>query len=299
MSMVIVGSLAFDTIETPLDRRERIVGGSCTYAALAASLFTQPAIVAAVGQDFPEEMIALFREKGVDVEGIQVEAGKTFHWEGRYGTDPNQRTTIKTELNVFQNFKPRLLPAYRKADIVFLGNIDPDLQVDILNQVEKPRLVAMDSMNLWINTKPEALHDVMSRVDIFFANDEEVKMLAGKNNLITAGRMLLDKGLSLVVIKKGEHGAVLITKEFMFGIPAYPSEKVFDPTGAGDSFGGAFLGYLDKVGTFEESDIRKAAAIGTVAASFVIEDFGMEPFRSLSVEDLEERLSFFKKFVSF
>lgn len=299
MSMVIVGSLAFDTIETPRDRRERIVGGSCTYAALAASLYTRPAIVAAVGRDFPEEMIAFFKEKGVDVDGIRIEDGKTFHWEGRYGKDPNQRTTIKTELNVFQNFKPRLLPAYRKADIVFLGNIDPDLQVDILNQVEDPRLVAMDSMNLWIQTKPEALHEVMRRVDVFFANDEEVKMLAGENNLITAGRALLDKGLSLAVIKKGEHGALLMTKDFMFGIPAFPSEKVLDPTGAGDSFGGAFLGYLDKVGRFEETDIRKAAAVGTVAASFAIEDFGMEPFRSLTVESLEERLSFFKKFVSF
>lgn len=299
MSLVIVGSVAFDTIETPKSRRERIVGGSCSYSSLAASFFTNPKIVAVVGEDFPSEVIEFFKAKGVDTQGLEIKSGKSFHWEGRYGNDPNIRTTIRTELNVFKDFKPQLLPEYRRADIIFLGNIDPDLQEDILAQAQNPRLTAMDSMNLWIENKPESLLRILKKIDVFFANDEEIKMLAQDLNLIRAGKKLLEHGPSLIVIKKGEHGALLIGKDYVFGVLAYPCEEVVDPTGAGDSYGGGFLGYLDKVQSFTEKDIRKAAVFGSVMASFAIEDFGIERFKSLSIQEIEKRFSDFKKLVSF
>lgn len=299
MSLVIVGSLAFDTIETPETRKERIVGGSCAYSVLAASYFTDPKIVAVVGTDFPAGIIDLFKNRGVDTRGLKVEKGKTFHWEGRYGDDPNQRTTIKTELNVFQNFKPELLPEYRSAGTVFLGNIDPDIQDYIRLQLDEPKLVAMDTINLWINIKRDALLKVLTDVDMFFANDEEVRMLAGENNLITAGKKLMEMGPSIMIIKKGEHGVLLLTEDFVFGAPAFPSENVVDPTGAGDSFGGGFLGYLDKEQSFDEKHLRRAAIYGSVMASFTIDKFGIEGLKSLSLDRIEQRFSDFSKLVSF
>ena len=300
MSLVIVGSVAFDTLETPHGRREKIVGGSCTYCSLAASFFTQPKIVAVVGEDFPEETIELFKSRGIDVRGLEIKSGKTFHWEALYGDDPNQRTTIKTELNVFEDFSPQLPPDYTEAEIVFLANIDPDLQEDILSQVKHPKLVAMDTMNLWIKTKPASLLRVLEKVNLYFANDEEIKMLAKEPNLIKAGKKLLERGPSFIVIKKGEHGALVLGKDSIFGVLAYPCEKVIDPTGAGDSFAGGFLGYLDKIKAFDnEGEIRKASVYGSVLASFTIEDFGINRFKSLSLEDIEKRFSQFKKLVSF
>jgi len=300
MSLVIVGSVAFDTLETPHGRREKIVGGSCTYCSLAASFFTQPKIVAVVGEDFPEETIELFKSRGIDVRGLEIKSGKTFLWEARYGDDPNQRTTIKTELNVFEDFSPQLPPDYTEAEIVFLANIDPDLQGDILSQVKHQKLVAMDTMNLWIKTKPAPLLRVLEEVNVYFANDEEIKMLAKESNLIKAGKKLLERGPSIIVIKKGEHGALILGKDSIFGVLAYPCEKVIDPTGAGDSFAGGFLGYLDKIKAFDdEGEIRKASVYGSVLASFTIEDFGINRYKSLSLEDIEKRFSQFKKLVSF
>lgn len=299
MSLVVVGSLAFDTIETPHGRRERIVGGSCAYFALAASFFTQPKIVAAVGEDFPQETVRMFQEKGIDIQGLRIEKGKTFHWEARYGDDPNQRTTIKTELNVFQNFSPELPPEYQEADLVFLANIDPDLQDDILAQVKRPKLVAMDTINLWIQSKPASLLRVLGKVDVFFANEEEVKMLTEEVNLIKAGKEILRRGPSLAAIKKGEHGALVMGKDFIFSVLAHPCEEVIDATGAGDSFGGGFMGYLDMVNSTSEKEIRKAAVYGSVLASFTIEDFGIERLRSLTLPEIEDRFLEFKKLVSF
>jgi sugar/nucleoside kinase (ribokinase family) len=299
MSLVIVGTFNLDTIETPQERRERIVGGSGTYCCLAASFFTTPRIVGVVGEDFPKDTLELFNTRRIDTEGLLVKPGKTFFWEGRYEDDPNKRTTIATEVNILKGFRPQLPDHYRDVDILFLANIDPDLQEDILAQVKSPRLVAMDTMNYWIQTRSESLLNVLEKVDVFFANDEEVRMLTGELNLITAGKRLLEKGPKLVVIKKGEHGAFLLSKDFVFAMPAYPSETVVDPTGAGDSFGGGFLGHLDRADSYVERDIRRAAVYGSVMASFTIEEFGIDRLRSLSSDEIESRFTEFKKLVSF
>jgi sugar/nucleoside kinase (ribokinase family) len=299
MSLVIVGTFNLDTIETPQERRERIVGGSGTYCCLAASFYTAPGIVGVVGEDFPRDTLELFKARGIDTEGLLVKPGKTFFWEGRYEDDPNKRTTIATEVNILKGFRPQVPEHYTDADILFLANIDPDLQEDILVQMKKPRLVAMDTMNYWIQTRSESLLNVLKKVDVFFANDEEVRMLTDELNLITAGRRLLEKGPSLMVIKKGEHGALLLTEDFIFVVPAYPSETVVDPTGAGDSFGGGFLGHLDKTESYSEVDIRRAAVYGSVLASFTIEKFGIDRLRTLTWNEIDRRFAEFQELVSF
>jgi len=299
MSLVIVGSLAFDTIETPLDRREKIVGGSGTYCSLAASFFTHPRVVGVVGRDFPRKTLDFLRSRKIDLKGVSIKAGKTFHWEGRYGEDPNQRTTVRTDLNVFADFKPVLPPSYRSADIIYLANIDPDLHEPILNQARKPRLVAMDTIRYWIESKTDAVFRELKRVDIYFANDEEVKLLAGDTNLVRAGRKLLKCGPSLIVAKKGEHGALVFGRDFIFGVLARPSEDVVDPTGAGDSFAGGFLGYLDTVPKITPRELRRAVVYGSVIASFAIEDFGIDRFRTLTPREIKARFGEFKKLVSF
>ncbi len=299
MSLVIIGSIAFDTIQTPWGRRERIVGGSCTYCSLAASFFTAPKIVGVVGEDFPPDVIEFFQSRNIDTAGLEVKKGKTFHWEGHYGYDPNQRETITTEFNVFENFRPRLPESYRVADIVFLANIDPDLQEGILSQFSQPGLVALDTINYWIANKPGSLWKALKKVNVFFANEEEVKMLTQETNLIKAGKKVLRAGPKLVVVKKGEHGALVFGRSFVFGMLALPCEDVIDPTGAGDSFAGGFLGYLDKAKSLARKDIRKAGIFGSVLASFAIEDFGYERFKTLTHQDIETRFRVFKKLVSF
>lgn len=299
MSLVIVGSLAFDTIQTPWERRERIVGGSGTYCSLAASFFTNPKIVGVVGRDFPATVLKLFKARGIDTEGLEVRPGRTFHWEGRYGYDPNQRETIRTDINVYAEYRPQLPASYRTAGIVFLANIDPGLQDDILVQVQKPKLVAMDTMNHWIRSMPETIWRVLKKVDILFANDEEIRMLTEEANLIKAGKKILSAGPRLVVTKKGEHGALVFGRRFVFGVMAHPCENVVDPTGAGDSFAGGFLGYLDKVQRFAHPDIRRAAVYGSVLASFTIEDFGIGRLKTLGWPEIEARFRRFKKLVSF
>jgi sugar/nucleoside kinase (ribokinase family) len=299
MSLVIVGSLAFDTIQTPWGRRERIVGGSGTYCSLAASFFTHPQVVGVVGEDFPTAVIRLFKARGIDVEGLEIKPGKTFHWEGRYGYDPNLRETIRTDVNVYEGYQPVLPDSYRKAEIVFLANIDPDLQGGILAQVRRPKLVAMDTMNHWIRSKPRAIRRVLKKVDILFANDEEIRMLTDETNLIKAGRKILACGPRLVVTKKGEHGALVFSRRFVFGVLANPCEDVVDPTGAGDSFAGGFLGYLDKKKSFSPLDIRRAAVYGSVLASFAIEDFGIGRFKTLRPREIEARFRRFRRLVSF
>lgn len=299
MSLVIVGSLAFDTIETPFARRERVVGGSATYCALAASFFTPPKIVGVVGEDFPPAVLRFFRSRKIDTRGIEIRPGKTFFWAGRYGYDPNQRETLRTELNVFGNFQPKLPPSYRRPSIIFLSNIDPDLHEGILSQVEKPALVALDTINFWIVHKPDPLWQGMTRVDIFFANEEEIKMLTRETNLIKAGKNVLARGPRLVIVKKGEHGALVLGRDFVFGVLGHPCEDVIDPTGAGDSFAGGFLGHLVQTAKLSRSEIRRAAVYGSVLASFVIEDFSVERFRTLKRGEIEKRFREFRRLVSF
>ena len=291
--------MAFDTIETPEARKEKLVGGSCTYCALAASFFTRPKIVAVVGEDFPEEAIELFRKRDIDLQGLKVSSGKTFHWEGRYGDDPNQRSTVKLEMNVFENFRPELPSAYKDTDILFLANIDPELQEDILRQVKNKKIVAMDTIDTWIKNKKPAFLRVLRKVDMFFANEEEARLLTEEINLIKAGKKILSMGPSFVILKKGEHGALAFGKDFVFGILPYPCEGVVDPTGAGDSFAGGFLGYLDKVNRVDMKEIRNAGVFGSVMASFALEDFGIHRLASLSESIIQRRILDYKKFTSF
>ncbi|UCE42207.1 MAG: sugar kinase [Candidatus Aminicenantes bacterium] len=299
MSLVIVGSLAFDTIETPEERKEKIVGGSCTYCSLAASFFTIPKIVGVVGEDFPQETIDLFKKRRIDIQGLEFAEGKTFHWEGLYGRDPNQRTTVKLELNVFADFKPQLLASYRGAEFVFLANIHPELQEDIRVQFTNPEWMAMDTITHWIENNRDTLLHVLKRCHLFFCNDEEIKLLTDEINLLKAGKKILEMGPAYVVIKKGEHGALMLGEDFVFGVLAHPCEEVVDPTGAGDSFAGGFLGYLDSVKKVDKLELRKAAVFGSVMASFAIEDFGIERFKSLTLPEVKNRFSEFKKLTTF
>ena len=299
MSLVIVGSVAFDTIRTPWGDREKIVGGSGTYCSLAASYFTRPRLVGVVGRDFPRKTLALLRARGVDLEGLKVRAGKTFHWEGRYDEDPNKRTTLRTELNVFADFRPAIPSRYRNSAIVYLANLNPAHHGFILEQFRKPALVAMDTIRLWIDTQREALLRELKRVDIYFANDEEARLITGEANLIAAGRALVRLGPSLVVLKKGEHGALVFGRDFVFGVLAHPCEHVIDPTGAGDSFAGGFLGYLDRAAGLRPREVRRAAVYGSVLASFVIEDFGIGRFLTLEPALVEARFRQFRRMTTF
>ena len=299
MSLVIVGSLAFDTIETPEERREKIVGGSCTYCSLAASYFTTPKIVGVVGEDFSQETIDLFKKRKIDIQGLEFAKGKTFHWEGIYGHDPNQRTTVKLELNVFADFKPKLPVSYREAEFVFLANIHPELQEDIRAQFKNPTWMAMDTITHWIENNRAALLRVLKRCNLFFCNDEEIKLLTNEINLLKAGKKIVELGAAYVVITKGEHGALMLGKDFVFRVLAYPCEEVVDPTGAGDCFAGGFLGYLDSVRSVNEKELRRAAAFGNALASFAIEDFGIERFKSLTLREVKKRYSAFKKLITF
>jgi sugar/nucleoside kinase (ribokinase family) len=299
MSLVIVGSVAFDTIETPFGRRARILGGSGTYCSLAAGYFTRPSVVGVVGRDFPKKAIAFLKARGVDLRGLKVRSGKTFHWEGRYEKDPNIRTTVRTELNVFKDFRPEVPAAYAKADIVYLANIDPGGHEFILRQFQSPKVVAMDTIRFWIETKREALIRELGRVNVLFANDEEARLLSGEMNLVAAGRALVGYGPSLVVLKKGEHGVLVFGRDFVFGVLAHPCAHIIDPTGAGDSFAGGFLGYLDRAESFARREVRRAAVYGSVLASFAIEDFGIDRFRTLDRAAIEGRFRDFKKLISF
>ncbi|MGC8746858.1 MAG: PfkB family carbohydrate kinase [Candidatus Saccharicenans sp.] len=299
MSLVIIGSVAFDTIETPYGRREKIVGGSGTYSAVAASFFTRPGLVSVIGQDFPRLFLQILKSRGIDLQGLKRLKGKTFHWHGVYGLDPNKRTTLKTEMNVLGKFKPVIPESYRQAEIVFLSNLNPEIHDSILSQVPGARLVAMDTIRFWIENKPEALLKAIQKVDILFANEEESRLMAEELNLVKAGRKLQASGPKIIIVKKGEHGAMVFGRDFVFGVIAHPCEKVIDPTGAGDAFAGAFLGYLDSRGKFNRREIKKAAVYGNLVASLAIEDFGLDGLLRATEADLIERYREFKKMVSF
>ena len=297
--LVCVGSIGLDTLETPFGRAEGVLGGSASYFTLAASLYLPVRLVAVVGDDFPTEHVALLEAHGIDLDGLEQVPGPTFRWGGRYHYDMNTRDTLFTELGVFADFHPRLPEHYRQASHVFLANIHPALQLEVLQQVEAPRLKALDSMNLWIETAREGLTSAMSQVDVVTINDSEAREYAGTANLFVAARRLLELGPRAVVIKKGEHGAVLVWPDGVFFAPAYPLENVVDPTGAGDAFAGGFIGYLARTGDSTPEGIKRAMIHGSVVASFTVEAFGPARLSSLTVDEVLARFKAFEELTRF
>ena len=299
MSLVVVGSVAYDSVETPLGQRDDVLGGSGIFFSLAAAAFTRPSLVAVVGDDFRPEDEALLADKGIDLSGLTRAPGKTFRWGGRYHSDMNGRDTLFTELNVFERFAPQLSPAQRRAGFLFLGNIQPALQANVLEQVDSPHFVAMDTMNLWIATARDTLIGVLSRVDALFINDEEAHQLTGKRSMVLAAREIQELGPELVVIKRGEHGAMVFNHEDVFYAPAYPLERVVDPTGAGDTFAGGFVGYLAASGDLSAANVRRAAIIGALMASFCVEGYSVERLRYVDAAAIRERYAAFTELTRF
>ncbi|HUU57783.1 MAG TPA: PfkB family carbohydrate kinase [bacterium] len=290
MSILVVGSVAFDTITAPGGRVEEELGGSATYFALAASLFAPVAVVAVVGDDFPEEAVQMFVARGIDCSGLARREGKTFRWCGRYGDDVNVAITESTELGVFGEFRPEIPASCRDRPFVVLGNIDPLLQLAVLEQVDKPSFVAVDTMNYWIDRQRDDLKEVIARADILIVNDAEARMLGGEANLLAAMARLLELGPRYVLAKKGEHGAVLMGRDFEFVLPAFPLREVADPTGAGDSFAGGFIGYLAESGDTSPANLCRAVAYGATVASFAVEGLGTGRLASVTRGEVDERL---------
>jgi sugar/nucleoside kinase (ribokinase family) len=299
MSIVAVGSVAFDTIKTPFDQVTDVVGGSLTYFSLAASYFTDVNLVAVVGEDFGDEQLALFKGRCIDLQGLTRAKGKTFRWGGEYSYNLNSRETLFTELNVFEGFQPELPAAYRKADLVFLGNMHPLLQRSVLDQVETQRLVGMDSMNLWIETTPNELRDVLGRVQIVKIDDSEARELAGVYNLRRAAAGIQSFGPHTLIATRGSHGAMLFNGEDMFAAPAYPLDDERDPTGAGDSFAGGFFGYLAQCAHIDDAALRRAMIYGSVMGSFCVEDIGTRRIERLDMNEINDRFRALKRLTHF
>mgnify|MGYP001447449877 FL=1 len=299
MGIVVVGTVAFDTVETPFGRGENILGGSATYFSTSASFFTDVSLVAVVGEDFPQEHVDFLQSREINTDGLQRIAGKTFHWTGRYGYDLNEAQTLDTQLNVLMDFKPVLPESYRDAEYLFLANIDPDLQMEVLEQVRKPKLVACDTMNFWISSKPDALKKVLRKVDLVVINEGEARQLTGEPNLVKAARQIIALDCKRLVIKRGEYGVLMFTPDSVFAAPAYPLEEVFDPTGAGDTFAGGVMGYLANTGDMSEDGFRQAMVFGSVMASFNVEQFSLERMRSLQYHEIENRYRSLKSLTSF
>ncbi|HKX46912.1 MAG TPA: PfkB family carbohydrate kinase [Planctomycetota bacterium] len=291
MSLLVVGTLAFDSIETPYDRRADALGGSATYFALSAAFFGGVRLVGVVGQDFPEAHLAAFRARGIDTAGVEVAAGRTFRWSGRYEADWNTRHTLETQLNVLATFEPKLPAAFRDTRYVFLANASPEVQLAALGQCPRREFVMADTMNLWIDVAKDGLLEVLRQVDGLVLNDEEARMLTGERHLLAAARKVLGLGPRFVVLKKGEHGAFLIGADVHFALPAYPVDRVVDPTGAGDSFAGGFLGYLAACQNTEPATLRRAMLYGTVTASHCVEGFSVEALEACSRTRVESRFN--------
>jgi sugar/nucleoside kinase (ribokinase family) len=293
MGILAVGSIAFDKVKTPFGSREEVLGGSVTYFSLAASHFVPVSIVAVVGEDFPESEIAFLQSSGIDTSALQRKKGKTFRWEGEYEENINVRRTLATHLNVFADFSPQILEQHRSMECLFLGNIDPDLQQAVLKQMEKPKIVACDTMNYWIEGKPEALRRTLSLINILIVNDEEARQIAGEVNLLKAAKKILNLGPKTLVIKRGEYGALMFNGESVFSAPGFPVENVVDPTGAGDSFAGGFMGFLATAENLKDETLRRAIIYGSVIASFSICDFGPYHLRNLSRVEINNRFNEF------
>jgi sugar/nucleoside kinase (ribokinase family) len=299
MSLLITGSVALDSVKTPLQEHHDLLGGSASYASLAASFFGPVQMVAIVGTDFPEAYLTLYRKHGIDLDGLQIVEGKTFRWSGEYEWDLNKRRTLSVELNVFETFQPNLPESYKLTPHVFLANISPQLQMHVLRQVATPKFVVADTMDLWIETQRDALADLLRRIDCLVLNESEARELTKQTSLIKAGRLLLKMGPKYVVIKKGEHGSLLFGDDFFFSAPAYPLEDIHDPTGAGDCFAGAFTGYLARADRIDHDSLRKAVIYGSVIASYCVEDFSLTRLASLTEPEINERYGRFKSMSHF
>lgn len=298
--LLIVGSVAFDTLHNPSGTHSRILGGSATYASIAASHFTNVRLVGVVGKDYPDSAIQMFRKHNVDVEGLEVDAsGDTFHWEGRYSDDLNSRTTLATDLNVFANFRPKIPAQWKSSPFVMLGNIDPVLQLDVLKQVQKPKLVVADTMNFWIEGKRDELVKTLAHVDVLVLNDEEARQLSGKHNLVVAARSLFAMGPRVIVVKKGEHGALLFEGGEVFSAPAYPTGDVVDPTGAGDVFAGGLIGYIAHKGEASHGTLRRAVIFGSALASHCVEGIGVNRLLTLKRDEIDKRYNMFRALTQF
>ena len=300
MDILVVGSVAFDSVETPFGKAEEVLGGSATYFSTSASFFSKVALVAVVGEDFPDEHIMMLQGKGVDTRGLQkVPGGKTFRWKGKYEYDLNQAHTIDTQLNVFSDFNPVIPEDYQEIPYVFLANIDPELQMEVLNQVKSPKLVACDTMNFWIEGKPEALKKIFGKTELVVINDGEAREFADEANLVKAAEKILACGPRTLIVKRGEYGALMFNGKSVFAAPAYPLEDIFDPTGAGDSFAGGLMGYLAKTDDLSEANIRKAIIVGSVMASFNVEAFSLERLSGLTTPEISARYGEFKRLTHF
>ena len=296
--IVAFGSIALDTTRTPKKTVREVLGGSGTYFSIAASFFHQTGLIGIVGSDFPRKYRKILSER-VDLTGLQVKKGKTFRYDSRFDKDLNKRTTINTELNVFDGYEPIVPEEYRTADYVYLGNINPEQQLNVLDQMLEPKLVVSDTIDLWIKTKREKVMEVLSRVNGVLINDDEVKLLCGNSNLIRCSNMVLDWGVDFVIVKKGEHGAILSTRENIFPSPAYPLTGVIDPTGAGDSFAGGFMGHIARKGIIDEKSLKEAVVYGNVMGSFSVEGFSINRLITLTMEDIDKRFRKYKKVVEF
>jgi len=289
MKLIVVGSIGIDTIETPTEKHEEVLGGSCSYACVTAALFARTGMVGVVGTDFPQAFRDMYRKAGIDLEGLREAEGRTFRWSGVYEENMDNRHTISTELNVFEHFSPELPADYQEAPFVLLGNISPDLQLHVLDQVHHPEFVMADTMDLWIDIAQPALRQVISRVQALTLNESEARLLTGRQALIDAARELLAMGPDYVLIKKGEHGSMLFSEKGIFIMPAFPVQEVKDPTGAGDMFAGGLMGYLASIGQHDEAAMRKGILYGSVAASFGVEAFSLDHLDGLTRDDIEQR----------
>lgn len=301
MSIVTVGTVAFDAIETPFGKTDKIVGGAATYIAWAASYFTSDInMVSVIGDDFDMDELRKLEARGVDTKGIDIKDGqKSFFWSGKYHMDMNSRDTLTTELNVLMEFNPILPKDYQNHDILMLGNIDPTLQLSVIRQMERPKLVVMDTMNFWMDTTPEQLNEVIKEVDVLTINDAEARQLSGEYSLVRAAKKILSMGPKFLVIKKGEHGALLFHENHVFFAPALPLEEVFDPTGAGDTFAGGFVGWIARTKDISFDNMKRAIIYGSAMASFCVEKFGTERLQNLTQEEINERVQDFVDLVQF
>lgn len=299
MSILCVGSVALDSVETPFGSAERVLGGSANFFTAAATLFHPVQMVGVVGNDYPLGDLDFLQARGADLSGIEQREGESFFWAGRYHYDLNSRDTLETRLGVFADFKPRIPESFRTARHVFLGNIDPELQHDVLDQVDDPEVVVADTMNYWIEGSRKELVSLLERVDILMVNDAEARQLADEPNLLKAAQWIQERGPSTVVVKKGEHGAMLIDDGWVFFAPGYPLESIFDPTGAGDAFAGGFVGYLAHAGTRDPAHLRRAVVYGSAMGSYAVEDFSIDRFRNLEMQEVGHRVREFREMTAF